>query len=110
MLQGSFFANSVMTLGIIVAADQWQLFITYGIFMGPGLVFIPLINAIKSNLVSDQEQGKVQGIIAAMRGLATSIADVVFGTLYKWMTDGGKDTEAAKPCLYLVLGLTLAAA
>merc|ERR1712110_1356298 len=73
-------------------------------------MFLPLINAIKSNLCSDSEQGKVQGLIGAVRAFATSFADVAFGALYKWTTDDGKDTEAAKSDLLLVLGLTLVAA
>lgn len=110
VLQCSFFANSLLTLGIIIATETWQLFVLYGVLTGPGLMFLPLINAIKSNLCSDQEQGKVQGLIAAVRGFAVSFADVAFGALYKWTTHGGEDTEAARSILFVVLGLTLAAA
>lgn len=110
MLRCSFFANSMMTLAIVLSRTKEHLYVIYGFLLGPGLVFLPLCNAIKSNLCTDQEQGKVQGLIAAVRGLSVSVADIAFGALYSWTTDGGKDTAAARSILFLVFGLTVAAA
>lgn len=110
VLQVSFFAQALLNLALISATETWQLYAAYGFLMGPGLMFIPLINAIKSNLCSEVEQGKVQGLIAAIRGFAVSFADIFFGALYKWSTDDGKHTEEAWKTLLVVLGLNVSAA
>eukprot|EP00928_Gymnodinium_smaydae_P038130 TRINITY_DN26358_c0_g2_i1.p1 TRINITY_DN26358_c0_g2~~TRINITY_DN26358_c0_g2_i1.p1 ORF type:complete len:464 (-),score=37.37 TRINITY_DN26358_c0_g2_i1:6-1397(-) len=109
-LQLSLVANALQTVLTICASHAWQVFGVYAVMMGPGLLFIPLINAIKSNLCSDQEQGKVQGVIAAVRGFAVSFSDIAFGALYEWTTEGGKHTENAKSALFVVLALTTLAA
>ena len=80
----------------------------YGTLTGPGLAFVPLINGLKSNLCTKEEQGKVQGLVASIRQLAVGIADACFGTLYHHLTNGGKDTAGARVALWLLFGITAA--
>jgi MFS family permease len=110
ILQASFCIFALQTATIMAANSPWQIYASYGLLTGPAFLCLPVINAIKSNLCSDQDQGKVQGLIAAVRGFSVSFADVAFGALYKWTTDGGKHTEGARTSLWVVLALCIAAA
>eukprot|EP00439_Symbiodinium_sp_Y106_P061533 s2427_g9.t1 len=53
--------------------------VCYAVLGGPALMFAPLMSAMKANLVGDEEQGKVQGIVAALRALANAAVGFLLG-------------------------------
>lgn len=110
VLQMSFAANLLLYFLVILATERWQVFAIYAVLTGPGLMFVPLTNAIKSNLCAAKEQGKVNGLVASVRQLVNGVAAAGFGSLYVVLTDDGLRTEGARDALWLVFGLTSLAA
>mmetsp|Transcript_36465 Transcript_36465/g.113654 ORF Transcript_36465/g.113654 Transcript_36465/m.113654 type:complete len:488 (+) Transcript_36465:121-1584(+) len=81
------------------------------IFVGPCALQFPVISSIKSNLVGEDEQGIVQGALAAVRVLAVAISDPLFGFIYRLSTDNGARESrfsALVPILCVVSLLALA--
>jgi hypothetical protein len=83
----------------------------FGFFMvvisGALALQFPVISAIKSNLVSNEEQGVVQGALAAVRTLAVAVSDAAFGWLYRVSTHSGTGTRlSALPPLVLIACLS----
>lgn len=86
----SLIASVLFPAWLILCTKLWEVFVL--IFVLAGLMFLsfPTISGIKSNLVNDDEQGLLQGALAAMRVLAEAAAYFFFGWLYFYSTDGGK--------------------
>lgn len=55
----------------------------------PLFMLMPIISGIKSSIVSESEQGLVQGALTAVSNVAIALADVFFGWFYRIATDGG---------------------
>jgi len=108
-MQFSLAISAVTPLGIIASSEKWQLFVLFFFLTGPGFLQVPLISAIKSNLVGEHEQGLVQGVLAAVRVIAVAVADAFFGWFYREATDHGRSssrTSAFGPYLLVAtLGL-----
>jgi hypothetical protein len=58
-------------------------FVLTGVTAGPIALLYPAVSAIKSTLSDDNEQGKVQGAIAAVKDLCGAFGPLVFGALFK---------------------------
>lgn len=110
VIQYSFLFNVAFTSVPLFAGALWQLCAFNAVLAGPGLMLIPVINAVKSNLVNDHEQGQVQGLIAAMMTFSVSVSHAVFGALYQGTTRGGEDTSGGLICIWLAVLLTCGAA
>jgi DHA1 family tetracycline resistance protein-like MFS transporter len=73
----------------------WHLVVLAGLFAGPLSMAYPMVMAIKSNLVAQDEQGLVQGAIASIgRGTAT-VGFVFFSIFFKIATQGGEIKDNA---------------
>lgn len=66
-----------------------QVFLVYFALLGPVVLLIPIIAGITSNLVDDEEQGRMQGILTAVKVLATAVGEIFFTWFYKYSTHGG---------------------
>lgn len=81
-----------------------------GLLVGPMSLLFPVISSIKSNLVAEDEQGLVQGALAAVRVAAVAAADLFFGWLFQHATQGGSAPRSATMLpLATVTGLAVAA-
>lgn len=80
-----------------------QVTLLSALLVGPMFLQFPIISAIKSNLVGEEEQGLVQGALAAVRVLAVAVADIFFGWFYRFATDDG---EGPQHTTVVPLGLT----
>jgi len=108
-LQASLFACLAYSLLSALASEVWHICVLSFALAGPCMVQIPVISAIKSNLVNEHEQGLVQGLLAAVRVIAVASADIFFGFFYRYITDDGKKKarSAVLPAFALILGLCL---
>merc|ERR1712110_726177 len=86
VVKASMCVNVFLTVCLVSATHYWQILVAYGVLMGPGMMFMPLTSGIKSNLVRSEDAGKVQGLLSAVKTFASSIADIVFGYLYRSTT------------------------
>jgi len=81
------------------------------IVCGPMTILSPTISGIKGSIISQEEQGVVQGAIAAITNLACGICDVFFGWFWVQVTAGGTQVEksATVPVFLLSSALGLVA-
>lgn len=89
---------------LLAACDSVQhLALMCFIAVGPLTLLSPVVSSIKGNLVAPDEQGLMQGVLAAVTSLACGICDLLFGWLYAFSTRGGtvNDRSAAFPPLFL---------
>ena len=77
----------IAMVGITFAVDTWMVFsmITMAAL---GEVAGPAINGILSKLVSDSEQGDLQGTLGSIESLAAIIAPPVFSSIFNAFSDG----------------------
>jgi DHA1 family tetracycline resistance protein-like MFS transporter len=77
----------IAMLGIAFATDTWMIFamITMAAL---GEVAGPAINGILSKLVSEREQGDLQGTLGSIESLAAIIAPPVFASMFNMFSDG----------------------
>lgn len=94
-----------------LAWNQTQLFAIHAIFVGPVLLIFPIMSTVQTTLVGEEEQGRMQGVLAACKVLATAMGDVCFGWLYKYSTSSGTDPHrtAVLPPLLVASGFAAAA-
>eukprot|EP00443_Scrippsiella_acuminata_P057375 CAMPEP_0115399616 /NCGR_PEP_ID=MMETSP0271-20121206/14929_1 /TAXON_ID=71861 /ORGANISM="Scrippsiella trochoidea, Strain CCMP3099" /LENGTH=503 /DNA_ID=CAMNT_0002823435 /DNA_START=52 /DNA_END=1565 /DNA_ORIENTATION=+ len=76
-----------------LCATGYQVIILCTLLVGPMFLEFPIISSIKSNLVGEDEQGLVQGALAAVRVVATAVADIFFGWFYRFATDNGTNED-----------------
>jgi len=102
---------ALMPAGLCLCAEPCHVMVLMGLLMGPVVLQIPIISAIKSNLVSDEEQGLVQGALAALVNMASALAAPIFGWAYNFCTHGGAahSRNAAFPPMLVASGVGVAA-
>jgi len=83
-------------------SEVWQLFAIMALLGGPMGLLFPVISAIKSNLVSEEDQGLLQGAIAAARAFAVAMSHMFFGWFYHYETNGGEVKSRAVASLPLL--------
>lgn len=98
----------------VLCAASWtapQILAVHAIFFGPVILLVPIMTAIQSNLADDEEQGRMQGILTAVKVLATAFGDIVFTWFYKHSTDGGANPQrtSALPPILAAVGLAVVA-
>jgi len=105
------FSVALLPATLCLCSQPQHVIIVLGVFTGPMALQIPIVSAIKSNMVSDAEQGLVQGALAALVNLASAVAAVIFGWMYNWSTDGGalQSRSAAYPSLITTSAVGLVA-
>merc|ERR1712107_737300 len=64
------FCVSLLPAAFCLCSEPWQVTLLLGLFMGPCMLQVPIVSAIKSNLVTDAAQGLVQGALAALVNIA----------------------------------------
>lgn len=96
---------------LCICAEPWQVMAMMAPLTGFVALQVPIISAIKSNLVSDAEQGLVQGALAALVNLSSALAAPIFGWFYNRCTDGGAShsRSAAFPPLIAAAAVGIAA-
>merc|ERR1719174_2334642 len=67
-------------------SEPWHVMVAVPPLVGFTFLQVPIISAIKSNLVSDSEQGLVQGALASLVNMASAVAAPIFGWLYNSCT------------------------
>lgn len=82
--------------------------IVCSIVSGPMAMLSPTVSGIKGSLVSQEEQGVVQGAIAAITNLACGICDVLFGWFWVQVTAGGTRVEKSATAPVFLLSSALA--
>jgi len=101
-------ASVAYPLLVPLCKDALHFMVLTAVFMGPMAMQFPVISAIKSNLVGKDDQGVVQGALAAIRVLAVAVADAFFGWLYRHVTDGGAAPSPSAVCtpIFTTAGLS----
>jgi len=79
-----------------------QLFAIMALLAGPMGLLFPVISAIKSNLVGEEDQGLLQGAIASARVFAVAMSHMFFGWFYHYETNGGEVRSRAVASLPLL--------
>eukprot|EP00747_Dinoflagellata_sp_TGD_P135234 gnl/TRDRNA2_/TRDRNA2_175434_c2_seq2.p1 gnl/TRDRNA2_/TRDRNA2_175434_c2~~gnl/TRDRNA2_/TRDRNA2_175434_c2_seq2.p1 ORF type:complete len:423 (+),score=37.84 gnl/TRDRNA2_/TRDRNA2_175434_c2_seq2:156-1271(+) len=90
VLQISLFAAAVFPAICARCSELWQMLVLVGLLAGPLALIIPVVSAIKSNLVSADEQGLVQGAIASIGKATATFGFLFFGWLFRCVTENGK--------------------
>ncbi|CAE7202810.1 tetA [Symbiodinium natans] len=87
--------------------EQWQLAAILFLFTGPIALAAPLVQALKSMLVSESEQGLVQGAVASMTKGAATVGFVIFSAVFGLTNGGGKadSVRAVLPSFALIAGM-----
>jgi MFS family permease len=70
----------------VLCTASWtatQVFLVHIFLLGPVVLLIPIMATIQSNLVDDEEQGRMQGILTAVKVLATAVGEIFFTWFYK---------------------------
>lgn len=98
--------SGVLTLCILASDAFWQVIVCYAVLGGPALMFAPLMSAMKANLVGDEEQGKVQGVVAALRALANAAVGFLLGNGFH---AGSQPMRGVQAGLFLVVLLEFVA-
>lgn len=106
---------SLKVLFYFCCAAAWnrtQLFVVHGLLVGPVVLIFPIMHTIQSNLVGPEEQGRMQGVLAACKVFAHAVGDIFFGWFYTYATNGGTDPNrlAVLPPLLTSASLAVVAA
>jgi len=90
--------------------EQWHLIALAAVLAGPVVMSIPLVSALKSNLVAQDEQGLIQGAVASLGKGAATLGFLVFSFIYRSETESGKveSIEAALPSFMVIAVFSLA--
>lgn len=70
--------------------EIWHLIFLMAIFSGPLCLCYPVVMAIKSNLVAQDEQGLVQGAVASIGKATATIGFLLFSVLFKVSSRDGE--------------------
>ncbi|CAE8610231.1 unnamed protein product [Polarella glacialis] len=111
VLQMSLAAYVVFPVCCSACGREWHLVALVAIFAGPLCMAFPVVSAIKSNLVAQDEQGLVQGAIASIgKGTATA-GFLLFSFLFALETHSGqiKDRSAVFLPFLVISGISLSA-
>lgn len=74
---------------VFVVLQPWQAHLCSGLFTGPMHFALPTISGIKSQLVGEDEQGRMQAALSTVYMVSGSIGTLVFGIIFQ--TFGGSD-------------------
>mmetsp|Transcript_65640 Transcript_65640/g.181973 ORF Transcript_65640/g.181973 Transcript_65640/m.181973 type:complete len:186 (+) Transcript_65640:106-663(+) len=109
VLQISLAVCVVMPLACSRCTLKWHLWLVAAVFAGPVVLAIPVVAAIKSNLVAKDEQGLVQGAIASISKGSVAVGYIMFGLICKKVTHGGRDAShsAAFPAFLAIAAISL---
>ncbi|CAE7870106.1 Tetracycline resistance protein, class A [Symbiodinium microadriaticum] len=107
VLQHCLAASVIVPFLVAFCQEQWQLALICFLFAGPIALAVPLVQALKSMLVSPAEQGLVQGAVASMSKGAATVGFVVFSTMFAFTSGGGKvdSVGAVLPSFALIAGI-----
>lgn len=106
----SLLATVVQPPAIMLCTRIWEVYPLIFVLGGCMALTFPVVSAIKSNLVDDDEQGLLQGALAATRVVAEAIAYFFFGSFYYYSTRGGKgERSSAFPAFAIVTILAVVA-
>jgi len=107
-LQACLALATAFPLLLVACTTPGQVCFLASILGAPLFMLAPIISGIKSNLVTQDEQGLVQGGLACIANLATAIADVMFGFLYMYATEHGttKSRSSVFPLFFICASLT----
>merc|ERR1719375_1748781 len=95
----------------LLCAAAWnasQVLLVHLVLFGPVILLIPIMATIQSNLASDEEQGRMQGILTAVKVLATAVGEIVFSWFYKWSTNGGENPHRSAALPPMLISVVLA--
>jgi DHA1 family tetracycline resistance protein-like MFS transporter len=106
------FGNAAMPALLCLCSEPWHVMLLLALLMGPLALQFPIISALKSNLVNEDEQGLIQGALTSLVNLASGLAAPVFGWLYDLYTSKGADESksAVIPPLLISASIGLLAA
>jgi MFS family permease len=98
----------------LLCAASWtapQVFLVHFLLVGPVVLLIPIMAAIQSNLAGDEEQGRMQGILTAVKIMATAFGEIVFAGFYRYSTSGGANPNrfSALPGIFAAIALAMVA-
>jgi len=83
----------IYPLLMAMASEVWHCLVLTVMFSGAIIINFPIMTALKANLVAQNEQGVVQGFLAAVKVLSLVLGDLFFGWLFRFSTDGGKGDQ-----------------
>ncbi|CAE7470263.1 tetA [Symbiodinium pilosum] len=112
VLQLCLAASVVVPFFVAFSQEQWQLALITFLFVGPIGLAVPLVQALKSMLVSPVEQGLIQGAVASMTKGAATAGFLLFSVVFGLTSHGGKVDSVAGvlPSFALIACLFAAAA
>lgn len=88
VLRASLSAAVVCPACLAFCSEVWQVFVVFVLLLGPVIIQAPIISAIKSNLVADNERGLIQGVLVGISNVASGLSMAVFGLLYQYEAGG----------------------
>lgn len=100
---------AALPLVYCACSEVWHIFVLVALFSGPMVLQFPIITAIKSNLVNEEEQGLMQGTLASFRVFAEAIAGALFSAFYNHSTAGGSSSDRTQAFPPFVLASALGA-
>jgi len=72
---------------VLVAVKPWQAHVCSGAFTGPMHFALPAISGLKSQLVGEDEQGRMQGALSTVYMVSGSLGTLAFGMIFQALGD-----------------------
>jgi len=80
-------ATILYVIPAVMATHPWQAFVNAGMFAGPMSFALPAVAGMKSRLVGESEQGRMQAALSTVFVVCNSLGQIVFGGLFQSMGD-----------------------
>mmetsp|Transcript_22363 Transcript_22363/g.40254 ORF Transcript_22363/g.40254 Transcript_22363/m.40254 type:complete len:471 (+) Transcript_22363:82-1494(+) len=76
-------ATVIEIIPVTMATQPWQVCLCGALFGGPMSFSLPAIAGMKSRLVGEHEQGRMQAALSTIYVVSSSLGQIVFGTLFR---------------------------
>ncbi|CAE8693854.1 unnamed protein product [Polarella glacialis] len=98
-------ASMVCLIPMVTAVSPWQIMASTALCGGPMYFANPAIAGLKSRLVGEEEQGKMQAALGTIYAVSGSLGALVFGGLYQRLGDFDQFGQALIAVNLLFAGL-----
>lgn len=100
-------ANATYCLLFGFVSDNWQVWALNGILLGPMALFFPAVSALTSSLVSDSEQGQLQGAMGTVKAVAEALGPIFFGKVFERSNEAGQWTPHSRSVFYWAFAMSI---
>mmetsp|Transcript_24643 Transcript_24643/g.51205 ORF Transcript_24643/g.51205 Transcript_24643/m.51205 type:complete len:472 (-) Transcript_24643:98-1513(-) len=100
-------ATILLAVTFVLMSTPAEVLVLIALFQGPGVLAFPAVSAIKSRLVSDHEQGLLQGALNTAKTVAEACGPLFFGMMFEAFDSSAEWTVASTTPIILGASLYL---